>query len=1052
MERESSTPPSARSGGRGSGSGAKKLSEDKKAVRVSPRIEALKAAKRAEMLKLKKESTVEVIRDPFQSAVDSAGVVRGNTGLVYDKAMLEHFSPWDPEHIEGPERLEGCRQRIDELGLTHRCTPVPAREALDEEILLAHSQNHLDTLSATQAQTDDELKEFCLSKYHATYLNRSSVTCARLAAGAAVDVSAAVFKGDLQNGLALVRPPGHHATRETCSGFCVFNNVGIATKNLIENLGAGRVLIVDFDVHHGQATQQLFYGDSRVLYVSIHRYEHGKFAPYLRESNYDYIGEKNGTGFNANIPLNESGMDESDYLAAFHQIILPLAYEFCPEIVIISAGYDSAIGCPEGGMRLNPLTYGHIMTSLMALAQGKVSVILEGGYLIDSLAEGVSMTLRALLGDFCLPIGALGPPNPSMVTSILSTLCALRPHWRNLQVQDQYCISEYDSTVDQNCFEPMLLFEGDAFLKMAGFDPALYDPSNKYFRHPPDKLAEVKSVVASMKATYSHLLEVPQSTKVAIAYDSAMTRHHNLSEPGHPEKPERVKGIMARFEEFGLTKRSNALSIDSRRATKEEICLAHDEAHYEEMKELSTGLSQDELNERAEKYDSIYFHPDTFDCALLSCGTLLNVVDSVCNGDAGSGVAVIRPPGHHAETDEACGFCIFNNVAMAAMYALNSHDLKRVLILDWDVHHGNGIQNIFYQDPRVLYISIHRYDNGTFFPASPEANFDQVGEGKGEGFNINIPWNGPGMGDPEYVNAFFNVVLPVAYQFDPQLVLISAGFDAARGDPLGKCQVSPEMYGHMVVHLRNLAKGNLILALEGGYNVNSISLSMSLCVKALFGDPMPAVVQDRPPKPGALQSIRDVIRQHSKYWSCLAFDQKLPDSFQDLRQQLGENFKHKDPHRMTEQKKDVKKHSGGCLDVYVPSEFGSSVGSSLVYTLSNELSKREHEGVLSDSQRRKDEEVSCLAKDMTGIDIARGATSSLAAAASSQDYIPFEYGRSYGSPFVNTFSNSFGAANFVITSAPRYSSGVNTASTDTKTSGSTATVKPSSMAGSKPAV
>ena len=129
---------------------------------------------------------------------------------------------------------------------------------------------------------------------------------------------------------------------------------------------------------------------------------------------------------------------------------------------------------------------------------------------------------------------------------------------------------------------------------------------------------------------------------------------------------------------------------------------------------------------------NILQNPSSLESALLSCGSLLNVVDAVFDGDsaANCGAAVIRPPGHHAEEDEACGFCIFNNVAVAAKYALETQGAERVMILDWDVHHGNGIQNMFYDDPRVLYVSVHRYDNGTFFPCREEANYDHVGEGR----------------------------------------------------------------------------------------------------------------------------------------------------------------------------------------------------------------------------------------------------------------------------------------------------------------------------------
>jgi len=189
--------------------------------------------------------------------------------------------------------------------------------------------------------------------------------------------------------------------------------------------------------------------------------------------------------------------------------------------------------------------------------------------------------------------------------------------------------------------------------------------------------------------------------------------------------------------------------------------------------------------------------------------------------------------------------------------------------LDWDVHHGNGIQRMFYSDPRVLYVSIHRYDHGTFFPASEEANYTYVGDGQGEGFNVNIPWNKGAMTDTEYLTAFTNVILPIAYEYGPELVLISAGFDAAKGDQLGGCKVTPEGYALMTHLLSPLANGKIILALEGGYNLTSIAYSMTLCTKALLGDPIPRVSVNDEVDPVALKSIRDVMEQHSDYWGCL---------------------------------------------------------------------------------------------------------------------------------------------------------------------------------------
>jgi hypothetical protein len=199
----------------------------------------------------------------------------------------------------------------------------------------------------------------------------------------------------------------------------------------------------------------------------------------------------------------------------------------------------------------------------------------------------------------------------------------------------------------------------------------------------------------------------------------------------------------------------------------------------------------------------------------------------------------------------------------------------RILIVDWDVHHGNGIQRMFESDPRILYISIHRYDNGFFFPGSTDANYDVVGSGLGKGYTVNIPWNTSKMGDTEYLAAFTNIVLPIGYEFNPQLVLVSAGFDAAKGDPLGGCSVTPEGYAHMTHLLSSLANGKMILALEGGYNLTSIAYSMVMCTKALLGDPIPSLTLNKKIHPSALQSIENVLNVQSKYWSVLRPFRKL---------------------------------------------------------------------------------------------------------------------------------------------------------------------------------
>ena len=732
----------------------------------------------------------------------------------------------------------------------------------------------------------------------------------------------------------------------------------------------------------GQATQREFYDDPSVMYVSIHRYEYGSFWPHLRESDYDHVGKEEGLGCNINLPLNATGMGDADYLAIFHQLILPVAYEFQPELVLVSAGYDAAIGCPEGEMKVSPITYGHIVNALMGLAGGKVAVLMEGGYFVESLAEGVAMTLRALLGDPSMPLPPLGRPGDSVADSILNSVSALRSYWNMIQVQEEYSISEYDACVDKNCHEPTIFYDTSKDSHAGEY----------YYKHSEETKLELLDILSDQKKRYAHLLEKTGIPHVSLVYDDNMRRHANLGDPNHPERPMRISRMMEMHKDYGILERTNLKRIPSRRANMEEVLLCHDKQHYEAMSSLPN-KSQDELDSIADALDSIYLNKDSFDCALLSCGSLLNVVDSVCQDESRSGVAIIRPPGHHAESDEACGFCIFNNVAVAAKYALQMHNANRVMILDWDVHHGNGIQNMFYDDPSVLYVSTHRYDHATFFPCRKDANYDFVGEGRGQGYNINIPWNGSGMGDAEYISALFNVILPVAYQFCPDLILISAGFDAARGDPLGHCNVSPETYGNILQQLRSLANGKVIVALEGGYNLNSISLSMTMCTKALLGDPMPPVILDEPPKASALESIRNVIQAHSKYWSSLRFGLKLPDSFDDLKEQLEENIP----------KAAVKATPPTAS--YIPKEFGEFSPAQVVNTLSKSLPKASEflsKGTKEEKEDGIDEKLSKLSLDQNPK--AEGGL-----VGDSNDYVPSEYGNPVESSSINTISSSVNA-------------------------------------------
>ncbi|NXF01935.1 HDA10 deacetylase, partial [Smithornis capensis] len=337
--------------------------------------------------------------------------------------------------IEMPERLSSSYEQLKCYHLVERCVHVPAREGSEEEILLVHSSEHLEVAKSTQTMNEEELKRVS-ENYDAFFFHPNTYRCARLAVGATLQLVDAVMSGKVLNGMALVRPPGHHSQRNAANGFCLFNNVAIAAEYAKLKYGLQRILIVDWDVHHGQGTQYIFEEDPSVLYFSWHRYEHQEFWPSLKESDYDAVGLGKGKGFNINLPWNKVGMGNSDYLAAFFHVLLPMAFEFDPELVIVSSGYDSGIGDPEGQMNATPEVFAHLTHFLMQLANGKLCVILEGGYHLKSLAESVCMTVKTLLGDPVPQITGEMAPCLSAVESIQNVRAAHKPYWKWLMYED----------------------------------------------------------------------------------------------------------------------------------------------------------------------------------------------------------------------------------------------------------------------------------------------------------------------------------------------------------------------------------------------------------------------------------------------------------------------------------------------------------------------------------------------------------------------------------------------------------------------------------------
>ncbi|KAK2463227.1 hypothetical protein APHAL10511_004882 [Amanita phalloides] len=349
---------------------------------------------------------------------------------------------------------------------------------------------------------------------------------------------------------------------------------------------------------------------------------------------------------------------------------------------------------------------------------------------------------------------------------------------------------------------------------------------------------------------------------VGYVYAAEMTAHFNPA--GHPESPDRIVAIYQTLVFAHYTPKMKWLPI--RPVRREEALLVHSEDHWDKVLAIQH-MTEQEIADSEDYYEqlSLYVMQGTTRAALLSCGGVVEACLTVARNQLQKAFAIVRPPGHHAEPDEHMGFCFFNNVAVAAKVVQQLTPIKRIMILDWDVHHGNGTQRAFNDDPSVLYVSLHRYEQGTFYPCGPFGGMQSCGEGSGLGFSVNVPWPQRGMTDADYLHAFQRVIMPIALEFAPELVIISAGFDAAEGDDLGECHVSPAGYAHMTHMLAGLAGGKLVIALEGGYNLDSISNSALAVVKVLLGeapDELPPLIASE----AGTETVWLVAREQSKYW------------------------------------------------------------------------------------------------------------------------------------------------------------------------------------------
>jgi len=292
---------------------------------------------------------------------------------------------------------------------------------------------------------------------------------------------------------------------------------------------------------------------------------------------------------------------------------------------------------------------------------------------------------------------------------------------------------------------------------------------------------------------------------------------------GHPERPARLRAITEHLQRVGLW--DALVHCVPAPAARETLALVHPASYIE-------------LIERACREGPVHLDPDTavspasWEAALRAVGAVTQAVDAVHAGRLRAAFCAVRPPGHHALAERAMGFCVFNNVAVGARHAQHRHNVARVLIVDWDVHHGNGTQAIFYDDPSVLYVSMHQHP---FYPGTGAR--EETGAAKGRGFTVNVPVPA-GSGDAELLAAFREVLVPEAERFDPQLVFISAGFDAHHDDPLAGLQVTDAGYQELTRIVRQIAdrhaQGRIVSALEGGYDLDALGRGVEAHVRALL--------------------------------------------------------------------------------------------------------------------------------------------------------------------------------------------------------------------------
>jgi acetoin utilization deacetylase AcuC-like enzyme len=346
---------------------------------------------------------------------------------------------------------------------------------------------------------------------------------------------------------------------------------------------------------------------------------------------------------------------------------------------------------------------------------------------------------------------------------------------------------------------------------------------------------------------------------VLITKDRRFVRH--LEKMPHLESSRRIKATYALLEDISLAGKYR--EVTPRPATPEQIALVHSRNYIERIAgSAGRALTSFDLDTQATE--------KSYDTACLGVGAVFSLLDEILAAKAKRGFAFVRPPGHHAEPEKAMGFCLFNNIAVGARYLKENHNIKKVMVIDIDAHHGNGTQAAFYDSADVLFVSLHQFPG---FPGS--GNFGEVGRGRGEGFTVNVPL-GKGCGDRDIARIIYYLVNPLALAYGPEIILVSCGFDLYLRDRLGGMRVTPEGYALITFFLLNIAErvcnGRILFVMEGGYSIQGIKecglrVMQELCnIPTLPPNSIERVADANPAK---LSYLKKVFEIQKKYWNNL---------------------------------------------------------------------------------------------------------------------------------------------------------------------------------------